>query len=481
MTTKTPHALPNPQVGALYIRVSTHDQDELSPDAQTRLGLEYAKSNNIIIPKEYIFVESVSGRKAKNRREFQKMIGLAKSPEHPFDVIVVWKFSRFARNQEESIVYKSMLKKDNVDVVSISEPLIDGPFGSLIERIIEWMDEYYSIRLSGEVLRGMNEKALRNGYQISPPLGYDAVGGGQPFVINEKEYEIVSYIFEQFDVHDRDYTAIARSLNNMGYRTKRGGLFEKRSTERILLNPFYYGLVVWNETSFMGTHEVRLTKEQFDKRMDKIKKRYAPAKRRNVSTCTHWLSGLLKCGCCGASLVYNGVSHSPGFQCWRYAKGFHEGSMSISEKKVTAAVYEYFESILAGSEFTYVYRAPETTEENTKRTSIHEELQKISVREQRIRLAFENGIDTLEEYGENKKRLKKAREDLEKELAELDNKPTEHKPSKEEALSKVRTVYDIIKNPDVDYDTKGNVMRSLIESITYDKENQKLEFIFYIS
>lgn len=474
-------SLPDLRAGALYIRVSTHEQDELSPDAQIRLGLDYAKSNNIIVPKEYIFVESVSGRKAKNRREFQRMIGLAKSPEHPFDVIIVWKFSRFARNQEESIVYKSMLKKDNVDVVSISEPLIDGPFGSLIERIIEWMDEYYSIRLSGEVLRGMNEKALRHGYQQTPPLGYQAVGDGKPFVINEKEFEIVNYIFEQFDVYDRDYTAIARSLNNMGYRTKRNGLFEKRNVERILKNPFYYGLVAWNDTSFMGTHEVRLTKEQFDKRMDKIKKRHAPPRRRNVSTCNHWLSGILKCGCCGASLAYNRANHTPGFQCWRYAKGFHEGSMSISEKKVTEAVYAYFESILAGSEFTYVYRPPETTEQNTRRASIMEELQKISLREQRIRLAFENGIDTLEEYGENKKRLKKARDDLEKELAELDNKQTEHKPSKEEALSKVRTVYDIIKNPDVDYDTKGNVMRSLIESITYDKENQKLEFIFYIS
>ena len=78
-------------------------------------------------------------------------------------MILVWKYSRFARNQEESIVYKSMLKKDHVEVISISEPLVDGPFGSLIERIIEWMDEYYSIRLSGEVLRGMKEKALRNG------------------------------------------------------------------------------------------------------------------------------------------------------------------------------------------------------------------------------------------------------------------------------------------------------------------------------
>ena len=135
------------KTGAIYIRVSTDKQEELSPDAQLRLLLDYAKKDSIDVPKEYIFQDNgISGRKANKRPAFQNMIALAKSREHPIDTIIVWKFSRFARNQEESIVYKSLLKKNDVDVVSISEPLVDGPFGSLIERIIEWMDEYYSIR-----------------------------------------------------------------------------------------------------------------------------------------------------------------------------------------------------------------------------------------------------------------------------------------------------------------------------------------------
>ncbi|WP_334104872.1 recombinase family protein, partial [Muricomes intestini] len=175
----------------------------MSPDSQAKLLREYAKKNDIILLD--IFYElGVSGRKADKRPEFQRMIGLAKSADHPVDVILVWKFSRFARNQEESIVYKSLLKKQhNVDVVSVSEPLIEGPFGSLIERIIEWMDEYYSIRLSDEVLRGMKEKALRGGYQAAPCLGYKAVGNGEPFIINEESFKIVDYIFRQFDAHDQ--------------------------------------------------------------------------------------------------------------------------------------------------------------------------------------------------------------------------------------------------------------------------------------
>lgn len=465
-----------------YVRVSTHDQEEVSPESQKKLLREYARKNDIIILK--IFYElGVSGRKADKRPEFQKMISMCKSDEHPVDLILVWKYSRFARNQEESIVYKSLLKKQhNVDVISLSEPLIEGPFGSLIERIIEWMDEYYSIRLSGEVLRGMKEKARQEGYQMVPPLGYQAAGNGRPFIINEKEYEIVAFMAEQFDKYDVDFTAIARKLNDMGYLSRRGCPFETRTVERVLTNPFYYGLVVWDDISFMGTHEVRITKECYDKRMLKIHQRYRPIKRRNVSTCKHWLSGLIKCGYCGATLAYNGSNiKSPGFQCYRYSKGMHPGSCSISEKKIINAVYEYFEKLLDGMNFEYTYHPPQSTEKKEKQDSLTKELEKLKTREQRIRLAYEKGIDTLEEYGENKARLKQAREELEAKISDLNPQSSTAIPSKQDVLSRVKTVYDVIRDPDIDYPTKGTLMRSLVEDIVYDKENEKMIFHLYIS
>lgn len=464
-----------------YVRVSTGKQDELSPDSQAKLLKDYAKSHGYVVSK--IFFElGISGRKADKRPEFQKMIGLAKSSDHPVDVILVWKFSRFARNQEESIVYKSLLRKQsNVDVVSVSEPLIDGPFGSLIERIIEWMDEYYSIRLSGEVLRGMKEKATKKGYQMSPPFGYRAVGNGDPYKIDPDEMKVVDFICDEFDRHNSDVTKITRKLNDMGVRTRRGNPFESRSVERILKNPFYYGLVAWNGITFMGTHEVYYSKERFEERMKKIQTTYKPLKRRDVSSCKHWLSGILKCGYCGASLAYNGANrHSPGFQCYRYSKGMHAESCSISEKKVVAALEEYFEKLLSGMDFEYSYRSAETGEKISERESLLSELDKISNREKRIRIAYENEVDTLEEYKRNKERLQKDREDILMQLENLD-KNNEDTKTKSDVLKNVQTVYDVIKNDAIDYDTKGIFMRSLVEDIVYDKKNGKLIFHLYIS
>lgn len=469
------------RIGALYIRVSTDDQAELSPDAQKRLLLDYAKKNGIIISNDFIFSESVSGRHVQKRPEFQRMIGIAKQPSHPIDVILVWKYSRFARNQEESIVYKSMLKKDHVEVISVSEPLVDGPFGTLIERIIEWMDEYYSIRLSGEVLRGMKEKALRNGYQSSPCLGYEAVGHGKPYQINEAEYAMVSYIMDLYDNQNMDETAIARKCNDLGYKTKRGNPFERRTIDRILQNPFYCGIVSWNGVEFEGAHEVRISKERFDRRQRLIASRKRPMKARNVSTCKHWLSGLLKCSVCGATLSYTGNGKCPYFQCWKYAKGFHKTSVALSVKKAEEAVIAYFDLILSGEDFTYVRKDEPTADNTAAIEQIQRELSKLSTRENRIRDAYESGIDTLEEYKANKDRLISNRLQLENELEALQTEQKEKELNKDDVLHEIKSVNDILKNPDVSYEEKGTLIRTIVDQIVYDKESGKMYFDIIVS
>lgn len=474
-------SLPDYRTGALYIRVSSDKQEELSPDAQKRLLMDYAKKNKILIKPEYIFMENgISGRKADKRPEFQRMISLAKSNPSPFNCILVWKFSRFARNQEESIVYKSMLRKQcDVDVISITEPLIDGPFGSLIERIIEWMDEYYSINLSGEVIRGMTEKAMRGGYQSTPPLGYKAVGRGNPFVVDPAEAQTVKYIFDQYCHHHKEPTAIARQLNDMGIRTKRGGLFEKRNISYILRNPFYIGELEWNGIKSQGTHETFISKELFQEASQIYNDTFKPIRRRSVSSCRHWLSGLVKCSICGSSLSYNKCKY-PFFHCWKYAKGYHKGNSGISEKDLIAGVMEYLEKILNGAEFTFTYLPPEEPEDNASEETYYKiELEKLSLREQRIKYAYESGVDSLEEYKENKSRLLSERRRLEELLSQIVKEPP--KISKENYLSKVQTVYDIIKDEEIDYETKGAFIRSIVEEIIYDKQTGTLTFHLYSS
>ena len=80
-----------------YVRVSTDKQEELSPDSQEKLLREYAAKNNIIILKVF-FEIGISGRKADKRPRIPENDRACESlPDHPVDVILVWKFSGFAK------------------------------------------------------------------------------------------------------------------------------------------------------------------------------------------------------------------------------------------------------------------------------------------------------------------------------------------------------------------------------------------------
>ena len=480
-----------------YVRVSTGKQDELSPDSQAKLLKDYAKSHGYVVSK--IFYEvGISGRKADKRPEFQKMIGFAKSSDHPADAILVWKYSRFARNQEESIVYKSLLKKKhNVDVISVSEPLVDGPFGSLIERIIEWMDEYYSVRLSGEVTRGMKEKAERGGYQARPPLGYKIVTHKEPPVIVPEEAEIVKLIFEKYANENLGIFEIARLLNMHNFKTSHGKEFERRSIEYILQNPTYCGMIRWNRTINEsneirpesewivtdGEHPAIISKELFDKAQERYKREYRPRGARPVSTYKHWLSGVVKCPACGRTMTANTIRNNTRvyshFRCYGYTKGKCMANNSISSIKLEPAVLESIKTVLDSSKITYRKIEAKTDDTVDLKTILEDQIKKIDVKLQRIKEAYMNGIDTIEEYKENKQAVQEEKQHLEKQLSEIKEEKSNSKDDDEDMLLRVKNVYDILSSDSVDATTKNDVLRSVVEKIIYEKDKDLLKVYYY--
>lgn len=481
----------NLDIGAAYIRVSTDEQTELSPDAQLRVILDRAKQDGITIPPEFIFIEKkgISGRRAENRPEFQRMIAIAKSQkESPFKRLYLWKFSRFARNQEESTFYKGILrKKCHVEIISVSEPIMDGMFGRLIETIIEWFDEYYSINLSGEVLRGMQEKALRHGYQLRPCLGYKAVGEGKPYQINETEYTVVEQIFD-FYHSGLDMTGTARKLNALGYRTKGGGLFDRRAVYRILTNRFYVGEVSWNGIAFQGEHPIRESVVSiFDSVQERLKAEYRPRGRREAAANAHWLSGLLRCHICKATLGFNRTNNSKRrpdfFQCWKYAKGLHPESCSITASRAEAAILESLKQVIHSGQVEYEYIRPQETAIKTEESLIQESLDRLSMKEQRVREAYESGIDTLEEYKANKLRLQAERRELTNTMDQLKKRSQlpDQRLDQKEVVNRIKNVYDLLIDENTDCATKGNALRSVVKYIEYDRKNDRMDVRYYIS
>ena len=404
------------QNAAAYIRVSTDDQLEYSPDSQLDRIREYANTHDLFLPEEYIFreTEGISGRKAEKRPAFLRMIVAAKQKSVTFRAILVWKFSRFARNREDSIVYKSMLRRQcGIDVISVSEPVGDDKLSVLIEAMIEAMDEYYSINLGEEARRGMKKKFETGGIITGAPFGYRVENGC--YVIDATEAAIVREMFSSF-LSGQSYREIAQWLNARALLTKRQNKWENRTVEYVLRNPVYTGSLRFSQTehpphskdteSFCivsGNHPPIISKELFDRaqlRVYWLKQQY-PHRLREHAKYESMLHGLLKCGNCQKTLSAHTCGNTLAVQCIGYTHGTcnvsHHIALSILELAVLAAWGAFF----ASSSISFTLKRRQSPEY----TSLQLKIARCEEMIRRAKEAYIAGTDTLCEYQQTKAAL----------------------------------------------------------------------------
>ena len=481
--------MPEPRIAAAYVRVSTDDQMELSPDSQMEKIREYAAKNGLLLLSEYIFHDDgISGRAAEKRPGFQQMIATAKDPSHPFDVIIVWKFSRFARNQEESIFYKSILRsKCKVDVVSVSEPLIAGPFGSLIERIIEWMDEFYSVRLAEEVKRSMTVNAKNGSLQATPSFGYRVEN--RQLVIVPEEAEIIREIFRRFISGDAMFR-IAKDLSGRGVRTHRGNPFENRTIDYILNNPVYLGKLRWtptgrtrrnfkNEDSIIADalHEPIIDAETWDAaqaRCAELKKSYKrygkPSSERK-----HWLCGVVRCSACGATLIWA----NPHFmKCNNYAHGRCTTTQHIAVEALEESFLAQLQHDLTFAEsVACVVQAAKPAHSDQR---LQQQRSRIVSRIDRLRESYLDGVETLETYKAARQQMQAQLDDLDAQIAESAAVPVVDAAAL--LRNAIAAVLETLRSPTATVAQKYESAMSIIDLCTFDKSQMLLsisyKFIF---
>ena len=410
-------------IAAAYIRVSTDDQLEFSPDSQLERIRAYALAHDMRLDERFIFADNgISGRHADKRPAFLAMIAAAKAKPRPFDVILVWKFSRFARSREDSILYKSMLRRQcGISVISVSENTGDDKLSVLIEALIEAMDEFYSLNLAEEVKRGMTQKALKGGLLTHAPFGYRVIGG--VYEPEPLEAPILRSVFERF-ANGQSILELTRSLNAAGVRTHRGGLIENRTVKYWLQNPAYIGKLRWTPTGAVGralsdesiivdgAHEPLISLDLWEcvqSRLGIIAERYRGSAVRAKAP-VHWLRGLLRCGICGAAMVFcNGY-----FYCSNRQKGSCSGFRGLCASRLRDCVIDALASVAAD---TLSLRLPATAA-HSDAALLRERLDKLPQRLERLRAAYLAGVESLDDYRAAKADIEKKREELMRELSD---------------------------------------------------------------
>ena len=308
-----------------YARFSSDLQREESIEAQTRAIQQYCDANGFVLLT--VFADrGISGTSDK-RPEFQKMILTATKGD--VDAVIVHKLDRFARNRYDSAFYKNILKKNNVKLISVLENLQDSPESVILESVIEGMNEYYSLNLSREVRKGLQENALECKVTGGPPaLGYSVDRNTQKYIINEYEAEAVRLIFRMY-LEGYSYTEIIDTLNTKGYHTRRGIPFAKNSLYAILRNERYTGVYIYVKDStknpkgkyvrhgeydpdavirIPGGIPTIISEDDFHRVQAKMKERQHKAAKFSAKQ-EYLLSGKIYCGECGSP--YAGNSRKP--------------------------------------------------------------------------------------------------------------------------------------------------------------------------
>ena len=280
----------------IYARYSSDNQREESIEGQIRECTAYAEKNGITVVKHYI--DRALSAKTDNRPDFQQMI--KDSEKRLFDIVLVWKLDRFARNRYDSAHYEYQLERNHVKLVSATEPISDGPAGIMVKSMLTGMAEYYSAELSEKVVRGMTENVLKGKYNGGTiPIGYT--------VDEEKFFQIdplkAPFVVEAFQRYNDGATMkeLMNWLNDSGVTTNRNQKFTYNSIQTLLTNRRYIGENRFKDIVMPDSIPVIIERELFDSVQDKIaKNRRAPA--RHKAEDDYLLTTKLFCGMCGAMM-----------------------------------------------------------------------------------------------------------------------------------------------------------------------------------
>ena len=301
---------------ASYGRTSSDQQDvDNSLAGQRSAAEEYVRTHGGVLIEHYLD-EAKSGR-VDSRPGFQRMVKDGTSDNPPFDVLVVWKLNRFARNVKDMIRYWDLLEENGVQVVSIMEPFLEGALGKLMRVIIAGFDEFFSENMASDIKRGMKEVVERGFYLGYPgPIGYkivkveDGVKMRNKLELDPPLDELARLVFE-LALADLTTLDIARKLDKEGYRTRLGSKITKGWVHKLLTNETFTGFTVWDvdETtgipaakSFVQAHPAIVSKAEFDRVQQKLKSRAPNIKNPRSAANNHLFNDLATCSQCGAKI-----------------------------------------------------------------------------------------------------------------------------------------------------------------------------------
>ena len=503
---------------AIYCRVSTEEQSEngYSIDEQERLLEEWCKKMGYVIYKCYSD-RGISGKNIKDRPALKELLSDAKAGK--FDMVISWKINRVSRKLEDVLKIVNLLEKNNITFKSYSEPFeTDTPAGRMQFQMMALIGEFERGTIAQNVKMGMIAKAKSGNWCGGRVLGYDLVPNNSPeeekkgknkLKINEKEAEIVRFIFNEYS-KGKGYKAITNQIYKLGYKTKKGNDFSVGSIRDILTNPVYIGEIRYNVRQnwsekrrrninpnpirVKGKHEAIIDRELWDKVQLILESKKGKPSR--IYDGEYPLTGILRCPKCGAGMVISrttntladGSKKRIAYYCcgnWKNKGTSVCNSNTIRVDKANEYVFKKIEELVSNEAMikAVVKNINKERKDKVKPAKrllgdIDKELEKLDKRKRKIFEAYEDDILTKEEFQTRKNELNEKIRILEEEKKPLLNTISEE-VSEEipyEFIKDILMNFSKILNSSVSREQQKKLLHMIISEITMN-ESREIESI----
>ena len=277
-----------------YLRYSSDKQTEQSIEGQMHVCQAYAEQNGFLITHYYID-RALSAKTSENRVEFQQM--LQDSAQRAWEVVLVYKLDRFARNKYEMAIHRKTLRDNGVKLISCMENIPDAPEGIILEALLEGMAEYYSAELAQKVKRGMRE-TRRKGLWTGGRLQFGYKVQDKRIVVDENEANIINQMFLMYAA-GMSICEIYDHFNETGL-LHNGKPLSHSALYRIFSDEKYIGKYTVDGEDYPDMYPRIISDELFNEAQKEVARNRYGKHRPGIN---YMLRDKMKCGYCGSNMA----------------------------------------------------------------------------------------------------------------------------------------------------------------------------------
>lgn len=471
-------ALNNQRPCFIFVRISDMIQkDGVSLDYQEQEAINYCKRMNLF--PVYTFKTIETAFKPKDRKTFNSMLDLAQN----FNIkeIIFKNTDRMDRNTESLTKIRDLIEEMGLKIHFYEQNRIfdkvtsnyDSDF--TLEMEICWAKKQ-SAKISHDlknVYRFKTEKGIAPGRS---PIGYKYNTREKKHYIDSEKFEMMSFIFNEFDNNRYSLQEFTKIVNENGYRTNYSKPWSKSEIWRVLSNPFYHGEFYHHENIFPGNHEPYYNKDRWIERKKRFDSRFYPRKTKR----NYHFAKLIKCTC--------GIALTGDIKKGKYIYYIHkcrnksDSQISILEETLESKIDKEIEKLEFSEDFSKKIKDLFNQMLDYKTKDNASKIEDINKKIAQLKLKSRKYLDLFGESSISKEDLIEVMNQCKEEIKILESKKNVSETINHKLIIQIADVIDTIRRFKPIYlestvENKSKLLRQVTSKMTLDSGKIKIDFL----